>query len=92
MLFIRRKTTNVLVSNSHYKNYKQEELEMVFGKKPIVCKLGDFGEARSMYTQTNALTDKKFLDTLQTHELSFTSGFSICMTVPLNNSYGDKFK
>ena len=31
---------------------------MAFGKKPIVCKLGDLGEARSMYTQTNALTDK----------------------------------
>ena len=31
---------------------------MAFGKKPIVCKLVDLGEARSMYTQTNALTDK----------------------------------
>ena len=31
---------------------------MAFDKKPIVCKLGDLGEARSMYTQTNALTGK----------------------------------
>ena len=31
---------------------------MAFGKKPIVCKLVDLGEARSMYTQTNALTGK----------------------------------
>ena len=31
---------------------------MAFGKNPIVCKLGDLGEARSMYTQTNALTGK----------------------------------
>ena len=44
------KPGNVLVSNSHYKSYKHEELEMVFGKAPIVCKLGDLGEARYMYT------------------------------------------
>ena len=31
---------------------------MVFGKKPINCKLGDLGQARSVYTQTNALTGK----------------------------------
>ena len=36
---------NVLVSNFHYKNYKHEELEIAFGKKPIVCKLSDLGEA-----------------------------------------------
>ena len=40
------------VSSSHYKSYKHEELEMVLGKKPIVCKLGDLGKARPMYTQT----------------------------------------
>ena len=34
----------------------------------------------------------KFQDTLQAHEGPFTSGFSICLTVPLNKSYGDKFK
>ena len=53
------KPANILVSNSHYKSFKHEELEMAFGKKPIVCKLGDLGEARSMYTQTNVLTGKK---------------------------------
>ena len=31
---------------------------MAFGKKPIACKLGDLGEARSLYRQTNALTGK----------------------------------
>ena len=31
---------------------------MAFDKKPIVCKLGDLGEAKSMYTQTNTLTSK----------------------------------
>ena len=44
------KPANYLVSNSHYKSYKHEELEMSFGKKPIVCKPGDLGEARSVYT------------------------------------------
>ena len=39
---------NILVSNSHYKSYKYEKSEMTFGKKPIVCKLGDLGEARSI--------------------------------------------
>ena len=38
------KPANVLVSNSHYKSYIHEELEMAFGKKPIFCKLGDFGK------------------------------------------------
>ena len=52
------KPANVLVSNSHYKSYKHKELEMAFGKKPINCKLGDLGEARSVYTQTKALTGK----------------------------------
>ena len=31
---------------------------MAFSKKLIVCKLGDFGEARSMYIETNTLTGK----------------------------------
>ena len=48
----------VSVSNAHYKSYKYKESVMAFSKKPIVCKLGDLGEARSMYTQTNALTGK----------------------------------
>ena len=53
------KPANVLVSNSHYKDYKHEELEMAaFGKKLIVCILGDLREARSMYTRTNVLTGK----------------------------------
>ena len=39
------KPGNVLVSSSHYKSYKPEELEMAFGKKPIVRKLGVLGES-----------------------------------------------
>ena len=33
------KPANVLVSNFHYKSYKHKNLEMVFGKKSIACKL-----------------------------------------------------
>ena len=52
------KPANVLVSISHCKSYKHEESAMAFGKKPIICKLGDLAEARSMYTQTDTLADK----------------------------------
>ena len=44
---------------------------MVFGKKPIVCKLGDLGEARSMYTQTNALTGKNCTTAVHRGRLAF---------------------
>ena len=46
------KPANVSVSNFHYKIYKHEKLEMAFSKNPINYKLGDLGEARSVYTQT----------------------------------------
>ena len=65
------KPTNVLVSNSYYKSYKNEELEMAFGKKPIVCKLGDLREARSMYTQINALTGKNCTTAVHRESLAF---------------------
>ena len=66
-----RKPANVLVSNSYYKSYKHEELKMEFGKKPIACKLGDLGEARSMYTQTNALTGKNCTTAVHRGSLAF---------------------
>ena len=65
------KPVNVLVSNSHYKSYKHEELEMAFYKKPINCKFGDLGEAKSVYTQTNALTGKNFTTTVHRESLAF---------------------
>ena len=43
---------------------------MAFGKKPVVHKLCDLGKARSMYTQTNALTDKNC--TIAVHRGSLT--------------------
>ena len=65
------KPADVLVSNSHYKSYKHEELEMAFYKKPINCKFGDLGEAKSVYTQTNALTGKNFTTAVHRESLAF---------------------
>ena len=65
------KPPNVLVSNSHYKNYKHKELEMAFGKKPINCKLGDLGEVRPVYTQANALTGKNCTTDVHRGSLAF---------------------
>ena len=65
------KSANVLVFNTHYKCYKHEELEMAFGKKSIVCKLGDLGEAKSVYTQTNALAGKKCPTAVHRESLAF---------------------
>ena len=44
---------------------------MVFGKKPIKCKLGDLGEARSMYTQTNVLTGTNCTTAVHRESLAF---------------------
>ena len=65
------KPVNVLVSNSHYKSYKHEELEMAFCKKPINCKFGDLGEAKSVYTHTNALAGKNFTAAVHRESLAF---------------------
>ena len=40
-------------------------------KNPIKCKLGDLGEARSVYTQTNALTGKNFTTAVHRGSLAF---------------------
>ena len=65
------KPANVLVSNSHYKSYKHEELGIAFCKKPINFKLGDLGKARSVYTQTNALTGKNCTIAIHRESLAF---------------------
>ena len=44
---------------------------MAFDKKIIVCKLGDFGKARSIYTQNNALTGKNRATTVHRGSLAF---------------------
>ena len=40
-------------------------------KNPIKCKLGDLGEARSVYTQTNALTGKNCTTAVHRGSLAF---------------------
>ena len=40
-------------------------------KKSIVSKLGDLGKARSMHTQTNALTGKNCSTAVQRRSLAF---------------------
>ena len=57
---------DILVSNSLDKSYKHKELEIAFGKRPWW-----FGEARSFYTQTNALTDKNCTTTVHRGSLAF---------------------
>ena len=49
------KPGNILVSNVHYSHLCGKEMKKVFENSPIICKLGDLGEARSTYTRTNAL-------------------------------------
>ena len=44
---------------------------MAFGKRPIVCKFGDLGEERSMYTQTNTLTGKSCTIAVHSGSLAF---------------------
>ena len=43
----------------------------MLAKKSIVCKHIDFGEARSRYTQTNALTDKNCTTAVHSGSLAF---------------------
>ena len=46
------KPSNILVSNQHYYNEHGSQLNEDFMKQPIVCKLGDLGEARSQLAKT----------------------------------------
>ena len=49
------KPANILVSNSHYSNLQGVDLKVAYEKTPIVCKLGDLGEARSQAAKTNII-------------------------------------
>ena len=46
------KPSNILVSNQHYYNEHGSQLNEDFMKQPIVCKLGDLGEAHSELVKT----------------------------------------
>ena len=50
------KSASVLISNHHYRNLEAtEERNKVFQDKPIICKLCDFGESRSMLKQIKSI-------------------------------------
>ena len=54
------KTASVLVSNQHYNAIEdKDKLFIEFNKKPITCKLSDFGESRSCEVQTRTLVGTK---------------------------------
>ena len=55
------KPASVLVSNSHYKSYKQKE------------RTGDLGKVISAHTQTNALTGKNCATAVHRGGLAFMS-------------------
>ena len=61
------KARNILVSNQHYCNLSDPGAKLdMFLKRPVVCKLADFGESRSQLIQTAAAktTVRKMLQTL----------------------------
>ena len=86
------KPINVLVSNSYYKSYKHEELEIAFCKKPINFKLGDLGKARSVYTQTNALTGKNCTTAIHRGSLAFMVPELIIEELSIASARIDKLK
>ena len=49
------KPSNILVSNQHYYNEHGSQLNEVFMKQPIVCKLGDLGETRSELAKSSMI-------------------------------------
>ena len=49
------KPSNILVSNQAYSHLPEAKMQKVFRVKPITCKVGDLGEARSTLTRTNGL-------------------------------------
>ena len=48
------KPANILVHNMHYSSLQDSEMD-IMREKPIICKLSNLGEGRSMVSQTNAL-------------------------------------
>ena len=52
------KPGNILVTNTHYA-HETKHLASLFEKRPVICKLADFGEGRSEMAQTNTLLSKK---------------------------------
>ena len=92
--FIHRDTipSNVLVSNFHYKSYKSKKSEMTKGKKTIFYKLADLGKARSIYTQTNALTGKNCTTIVHRGSLAFMVPELIIQELWIASAWIDELK
>ena len=65
------KPDNVLVSNTHYHGCSKEEVENWWSTKPIIAKLTDFGESRSVLIQTRKI--------VQTHTNNLYRGSAVYM-------------
>ena len=52
------KPGNILATNTHYV-HETKYLASLFEKKPVICKLADFGEGRSEMAQTITLLSNK---------------------------------
>ena len=52
------KPGNILVTNTHYA-HETKQLVPMFEKRPVTCKLADFGERRSEMAQTKTLLSNK---------------------------------
>ena len=52
------KPGNILVTNTHYA-HETKHLVPMFEKRPVTCKLADFGEGRSEMAQTKTLLSNK---------------------------------
>ena len=65
---------------------------MVFDKKPVVCKFGDFREARSMYTKTNDLTDKNCTIAVHRGSLAFMDPKLIIEELSIASAGTDELK
>ena len=65
------KPANILVSNSHYSNLQGVDLKVAYEKTPIVCKLGDLGEAHSQATKTSILLQNSRITVLNKGSQAF---------------------
>ena len=52
------KPGNILVTNTHYA-HETKHLAPMFEKRPVICKLADFGKGRSEMDQTKTLLSNK---------------------------------
>ena len=53
------KPANILISNQHYCDLAIDDIEEAWERRPLVCKVADFGESRSSEIQTNSILQSK---------------------------------